>query len=179
MCHHGHSTAVGAGILFTIMAVGAVGRIAIGMLADRIGALPAYMVSSLVQTATVFWFVSTPEMAIIIPVAVVFGFGFAGNMTSLILAVREAMPANRVGRATGIVGMVAWLGMGAGGYVSGLLFDSTGGYAASFALAAAVGAGNLLTLVLLARRKQALALPLAPRPAPLPLATSQGELAKA
>jgi MFS family permease len=179
MCHHGHSTAVGAGILFTIMAVGAVGRIAIGMLADRIGALPAYMVSSLVQTATVFWFVSTPEMAIIIPVAVVFGFGFAGNMTSLILAVREAMPANRVGRATGIVGMVAWLGMGAGGYVSGLLFDSTGGYTASFALAAAVGAGNLLTLVLLARRKQALALPLAPRPAPLPLATSQGELAKA
>jgi MFS family permease len=155
MCHHGHSTAAGAGILFTVMAVGAVGRIAIGMLADRTGALPAYMVSSLLQTITVFWFVSTPQMAIIIPVAVIFGFGFAGNMTSLILAVREAMPADRVGRATGIVGMVAWLGMGAGGYVAGWLFDQTGSYAASFALAAAAGGANLLVLVLLARRRNA------------------------
>jgi MFS family permease len=132
--------------------VGAGGRIAIGMLADRTGALPAYMVASALQTATVFWFVTTPQMAIIIPVAIVFGFGFAGNMTSLILAVREAMPADRVGRATGLVGMVAWLGMGAGGYVSGLLFDVTASYTASFALAAAAGAGNLLVLILLHRQ---------------------------
>jgi MFS family permease len=163
ICHHGHTTAAGAGILFTIMAVGAAGRIAIGMLADRTGAIPAYMVSSLLQTLTVFWFVATPQMAILIPVAVVFGFGFSGNMTSLILAVREAMPATHVGRATGIVGMVAWLGMGAGGYVSGWLFDSTGSYAASFALAALAGALNLLTLALLARRKSAVP---APREAP-------------
>jgi sugar phosphate permease len=152
ICHNGHSTAAGAGILFTIMGVGAGGRIAIGMLADRTGALPAYMVSSALQTATVFWFVTTPQMAIIIPVAIVFGFGFAGNMTSLILAVREAMPANRVGRATGLVGMVAWLGMGAGGYVSGALFDITASYTASFALAAAAGAANFLVLVLLHRQ---------------------------
>ena len=155
MCHQGHTPATGAGILFTIMAVGAAGRIAIGMLADRIGALPAYMFASLLQTLTVFWFVSTPEMAIIIPLAIVFGFGFAGNMTSLILAVREAVPAGYVGRSTGIVGMIAWLGMGAGGYVSGWLYDVTGSYAGSFALAAAAGAANLLTLVLLARLKNA------------------------
>jgi sugar phosphate permease len=155
MCHQGHTPAVGAGILFTVMAVGAVGRIAIGALADRTGALPAYMVASALQTATVFWFVSTPQMVFIIPVAVIFGFGFAGNMTCLILAVREAVPASHVGRATGIVGMVAWLGMGAGGYVSGLLFDVTGSYTASFALAAAVGAAHLLTLVVLIQRKQA------------------------
>ena len=65
------------------------------------------------------------------------------------------MPASHVGRSTGIVGMVAWLGMGAGGYVSGWLFDATGSYAASFALAAAAGAANLLILALLARRKTA------------------------
>jgi sugar phosphate permease len=65
------------------------------------------------------------------------------------------MPADRVGRATGIVGMVAWLGMGAGGYVAGWLFDQTGSYAASFALAAAAGGANLLVLVLLARRRNA------------------------
>jgi cyanate permease len=45
--------------------------------------------------------------------------------------------------------------MGAGGYVSGWLFDATGSYVASFALAAAAGAANLLTLVLLSRRRDA------------------------
>jgi hypothetical protein len=85
--------------------------------------------------------------------AVVFGFGFAGNMTSLILAVREAVPASHVGRSTGIVGMIAWLGMGAGGNVSGWLYDVTGSHAASFALAAAAGAANLVTLVVLARNR--------------------------
>jgi MFS family permease len=172
MCHQGHSTAVGAGILFTIMAVGAGGRIAIGMLADRTGALPAYMVSSVLQTATVFWFVTTPQMAIIIPVAIVFGFGFAGNMTSLILAVREAMPADRVGRATGLVGMVAWLGMGAGGYVSGLLFDITASYTASFALAAVAGAANLLVLILLHRQVAGRA-SAGPASNPIPLAATR------
>jgi MFS family permease len=172
MCHQGHTTSTGAGILFTIMGVGAGGRIAIGMLADRTGALPAYMVSSLLQTATVFWFVTTPQMAIIIPVAIVFGFGFAGNMTSLILAVREAMPANRVGRATGLVGMVAWLGMGAGGYVSGLLFDITASYTASFALAAAAGAANLLVLILLHRQVASRAGP-TPATQPISLAAAR------
>lgn len=172
LCHQGHTPAVGAGVLFTMMAVGAVGRIAIGMLADRTGALPAYMISSLLQTATVFWFVTTPQMAIIIPVAVVFGFGFAGNMTSLILAVREAMPAERVGRATGLVGMVAWLGMGAGGYVSGFLFDATASYTASFALAAAAGAANFLVLILLHRHVAGWARP-GPAPPHAPLAATR------
>jgi predicted MFS family arabinose efflux permease len=172
MCHQGHSTAAGAGILFTIMGVGAGGRIAIGMLADRTGALPAYMVSSVLQTATVFWFVTTPQMAIIIPVAIVFGFGFAGNMTSLILAVRESMPADRVGRATGLVGMVAWLGMGAGGYVSGLLFDITASYTASFALAAVAGAANLLVLILLHRQVAGRA-SAGPASNPIPLAATR------
>jgi MFS family permease len=166
VCHQGHAPAVGAGVLFTMMAAGAVGRIAIGLLADRFGALPAYMLASVIQTATVFWFVATPEMAIIIPLAVVFGFGFAGNMTSLILAVREAVPASHVGRSTGIVGMIAWLGMGAGGYVSGWLYDVTGSYAASFALAAAAGAANLVTLIVLAHVRSAPPVPHAGHVAP-------------
>ncbi|HUE45589.1 MAG TPA: MFS transporter [Aestuariivirgaceae bacterium] len=172
LCHQGHTTSTGAGVLFTIMGVGAGGRIAIGMMADRTGALPAYMVCSLLQTATVFWFVTTPQMAIIIPVAIVFGFGFAGNMTSLILAVREAMPADRVGRATGLVGMVAWLGMGAGGYVSGLLFDITASYTASFALAASAGAANLFVLILLHRQVAGRA-SAAPAINPIPLAATR------
>ena len=41
----------------------------------------------------------------------VFGFGFAGNMTSLSLCVRDAVPANRFGGALGEVMMIAWAGM--------------------------------------------------------------------
>lgn len=53
-----------------------------------------------------------------------------------------------MGQSTEIVGAVAWLGMGAGGLVSGWLDDAAGNYAGSFALAAAAGAMNLVVLLL-------------------------------
>jgi len=53
----------------------------------------------------------------------IFGFGFAGNMTCLVLCVQDAVPAQRFGAALGMVMSVAWAGMGIGGYAGGALFD--------------------------------------------------------
>ena len=55
----------------------------------------------------------------------VFGFGFAGNMTSLSLCVRDVVPAIRFGGALGAVMMIAWVGMASSSYFSGRLFDIT------------------------------------------------------
>jgi hypothetical protein len=56
-------------------------------------------------------------------VAAIYGFGFGGVMTALVCAVRAAVPAGSVGSAMALVGLLAWLGMGAGGYQAGLCFD--------------------------------------------------------
>jgi hypothetical protein len=86
----------------------------------------------------------------------VFGFGFAGNVTCLILCVRDAVPAHRFGGALGMMMLVAWAGMGAGGYAGELLFDLYLSYTLSFTLAGVAGLLNLIAIgAVMVRRRSA------------------------
>jgi hypothetical protein len=51
-----------------------------------------------------------------------------------------------------ITSFFGWFGMGAGGFMGGLLFDITGNYHVSFIAAMAVGSINLMVLVLFSLR---------------------------
>ena len=82
----------------------------------------------------------------LLALSAVFGFGFAGNMTCLVLCVRDAVPVDRFGGALGMVMLVASARMGAGSYAGGALFDIYLSYAPSFALAGAAGLLNLATI---------------------------------
>jgi MFS family permease len=139
----GLSPGVSAALVMTVMAFGSVGRVAFGMFADRVGGLRSYALAAFLETVTVYWFVTLQSIPALFVLAAVFGFGFAGVMTSLIVTVREAVPARMVGTATAFVGLLAWLGMGIGGYQGGYCFDLTGSYAMSFANAAYAGMANL------------------------------------
>jgi hypothetical protein len=68
--------------------------------------------------------------------------------------VREAVPAHRFGSALGVALLVAWIGMGAGGYAGGALFDNYRSYGLAFGLAAAAGLLNLLSLGALVAMKR-------------------------
>lgn len=148
------SPQAGATSLLVAMLCGAVGRIAFGMIADRAGSLPAYAIASAMQTVCVVLYPMLDGQASLLALSAVFGFGFAGNMTCLILCVREAAGVARFGQALGIVMLVAWAGMGVGGYVGGLVFDLTGGYALSFQVAFLAGILNLAVIGLLAVRRR-------------------------
>jgi MFS family permease len=65
---------------------------------------------------------------------------------SALLTIRSLVPARIAGSAIGLVSMFGWIGMGLGGFLGGYLFDWTGNYRASFALAAAAGLINLCIL---------------------------------
>jgi MFS family permease len=114
-------------------------------LSDRLGTLRAYWLASAGQTAMVFWFtqISSPPMFYL--AGLMFGFGYGGVMTCLILCAQGFVPTARRGISTGIVAGFAFLGMGIGGYAGGLLFDITGDYTMSYAFAAISGMVNLLT----------------------------------
>lgn len=150
----GLSDGAGPKALMTAMAAGTVGRIFFGMLADRVGALATYALASLIQTTTAFWFTQTDSLPTFYLLAAIFGFGFAGNMTAVLLSVREAVPVSMLGMSTAVTTLVAWLGMGVGGYVAGWLFDMTGDYTLAFAFAAAAGAANLLVLGTIAQLRR-------------------------
>ena len=140
------SSGLGATSLLVAMTSGAVGRVCFGVFADRFGSLPSYAGASFLQSVCVLAFPALQSEASIIVLSAVFGFGFAGNMTCLILCVRKEAPAAQFGGAIGLVMFVAWLGMGVGGYLGGALFDLTGAYGLSFQIAAAFGAMNLMVL---------------------------------
>ena len=139
-----------ARVLLTIMIAGFFGRIFFGRLTDWIGGLRAYMTASLWQTSLVFWFtqVSTPGGFYL--VAALFGFGFAGVMTCLIICAQGSAPAAKSGFATALVAMFGFLGMGIGGFQAGFFYDLTGGYTLSYANAVFTGIVNLTILSALA-----------------------------
>jgi MFS family permease len=140
------SPAMGATSLLVAMLFGTIGRVCFGFIADRIGYLPSYALASAIQTACVVGYPLLGDGASLIALSAVFGFGFAGNMTCLILCIKEAVPAHRFGGALGLTMMIAWFGMGVGGYAGGVLFDTYLSYTLAFALAGLMGIGNLLTL---------------------------------
>lgn len=143
------SPQVATGLLLALMTSGMVGRICFGLMADRIGGLKSYFIASLGQTATVFWFTQTQSLPALFALSIVFGFFFAGVMTSLLITTREAAPLRMVGLAAAIVSTAAWLGMGIGSYQGGLFYDTTGSYVTSFSNAAYAGLFNLTVVALL------------------------------
>ncbi|MBX9847383.1 MAG: MFS transporter [Xanthobacteraceae bacterium] len=145
----GCSPQTAAGLLLSLMVAGVAGRLFFGWLADRIGGLPAYFIASLAQTSVVFWFTQTRDIATLFQLSVLFGFGFAGVMTCLLICAREAAPLRMSGTAMAIVSTAGWIGMGLGSYQAGYFYDITAAYLWSYANAAIAGVMNLLVVAAL------------------------------
>lgn len=138
-----------AGLLLALMVSGVFGRLFFGWLADRTGGLPAYFLASLAQTSVVFWFTRTTDISTLFQLSVLFGFGFAGVMTCLLICAREAGPLRLSGTAMALVSTAGWIGMGIGNYQAGFFYDLTASYLRSYGNAAIGGIINLLIVAAL------------------------------
>jgi len=146
----GCSPQTAAGLLLTAMIAAVFGRLFFGWLADRVGGLTAYGLSCFAQTAIVFWFTQTGSVGALFTLSLLFGFGFAGVMTCLLICAREAAPVRISGTAMAIVSTTAWVGMGIGSYQAGFFYDLNHSYVFSYANAAAAGVLNLAIVAALA-----------------------------
>ena len=146
------------GVLFAMLIAAIAGRVAFGKLSDMIGPIPAYMTASLWQTVGVLAFTRIGDLSLFYVFAPIYGFGYAGVMTSVLVTARVLTPARRRATLMGIILAFAWLGHGLGGWQGGAFYDLTGSYTVSFANAAAAGIVNLMivgTLFLMLRRRTA------------------------
>ena len=155
-----------AGSVMFVMLLAAIGgRIAYGKLCDLIGSAHSWFVASTLQTIGVLAFTQFGSLQAFMIFALVYGFAYAGVMTSLLVTTRKLTPVRNKAMWMGIVLSFAWLGHAFGGFQGALVFDLTEGYGASFAAGATAGAGNLIligTLIWLTRanaRAPAFALP--------------------
>jgi len=138
-----------AGLLTVMMVFGVAGRLVTGRVADRIGNLRAYVIVSLAQTVLALWFPHVHTLAGLYALAALFGLGYAGVMTALILCAREFSPPRNTGLSLGLVTFFAWVGMALGAWQGGLFFDLDGNYVQAFLNSSIAGVVNLLILGLM------------------------------
>ena len=133
-------------VLMVLMICGAFGRIFGGILGDRIGALPGYILMSLGQTVFVVWFPHLSSPAGIYLLAAFFGFTYSGVMSSILVCTRMMVSAKYGARAMSLTSFFGWIGMGLGGFLGGYFFDIYGDYSWAFTFAGIMGLINLVIL---------------------------------
>jgi len=143
----GYGVARGAEMLSLMMAFGIVSRIGSGFLADRIGGLRTLLVGSLAQGFALVFYLFFDSLSSLYLISAMFGLFQGGIVPSYAIIVREAMPAREAATRVGIVIFASVIGMSLGGWVSGLIFDATGSYAAAFANGVGWNALNVAIVV--------------------------------
>jgi MFS family permease len=134
------SAALAMSILFGL---GALGKVLLGHVADRIGARLA-LVADFAAAALAFLLVFGAARVLVLAVFILaFGMAAAAPVALLPLLVAESLGRKRFGVLAALTGIAATIGATTGPVIAGRIFDITGGYAGAFELfilADAVGA---------------------------------------
>lgn len=142
----GFSADQAGGVVFLMLMVGVLGRVAFGKLSDMIGAIPAYMTATAWMSLLIYGFILIHDLSSFYVYAPIYGFGYAGVMTGVLATTAAYTPPDRRAFAMAIVTMFGWFGHANGGYLGGFLYDLTADYAAAYAVAALAGALNLVVV---------------------------------
>jgi MFS family permease len=155
----GYGVARGAQMLSLMLGFGIISRIGSGFLADRIGGIRTLLIGSIAQGLALLLYLFFDGLTSLYVISAMFGLFQGGIVPSYAIIVREAMPAAEAATRVGIVIFASVFGMSFGGWVSGVIFDTTGSYAAAFLNGLAWNALNVtIMLGLLMRSRQRLAL---------------------
>jgi MFS family permease len=153
----GYGVARGAEMLSLMMAFGIVSRIGSGFIADQIGGIRTLLIGSLAQGFALLFYLFFDSLSSLYVISAMFGLFQGGIVPSYAIIVRESMPASEAATRVGIVIFASVIGMSFGGWVSGVIFDATGSYAAAFLNGLAWNALNVTIVVgLLIRARQRL-----------------------
>ena len=152
MCHscvllHGinHMTDVGlaaasAARVFAIMAIfGMMGKIANGLIADKVGAKWAVSGFLAFQAFMLPFFLAAQDSWSFYVWAVFFGIGYGGPMPVYAMLFREYFGTKAIGAILGVFFMTASLGMGSGGMMGGFLYNLFGSYTVPFITSTSTG----------------------------------------
>ena len=155
----GYGVARGAEMLALMLGCGVVSRLASGWICDRIGGVRTLLLGSALQCLTLFFYLPFDGLMSLYVVSALFGLAQGGIVPSYAIIVREHLPAEEAGTRVGLVLMSTIVGMAAGGWLSGAIFDLTGSYQAAFINGIAWNLVNVgIALWLLSMRPRRLAI---------------------
>src|SRR5438105_97596 len=129
----GYGAARGAEMLSLMLGFGIVSRLLSGWISDHIGGLRTLLLGSALQGIALLMFLPFDGLVSLYVISAMFGLFQGGLVPSYATIVREYFKPAQAGARLGVVLMATLLGMAAGGWVSGAIFDLTGSYRAAFA----------------------------------------------
>ena len=142
----------GAEMLSLMLATGIVSRLAFGAIADRIGPFKTLLVASGLQTLALLLFLPFDSLFSLYVVSALFGLSQGGIVPTYALIIRKVFPSSQAGTRVSIVLAATMIGMGAGGWISGALYDLTLSYQAAFLNGVAWNVQNIVIAVFLLYR---------------------------
>jgi MFS family permease len=126
-----------------------VGKLANGVLADRIGSRQAITLFLALQTAMVPCFYGAWHPWFYYVIGALFGIGMGGPMPSYALLFREFFGQKAIGSILGVFTAMSSTGRAVGGYLGGFMHDRFDGYVEAFLLSLMAGTtATLLTFLL-------------------------------
>ncbi len=117
------------------------GRLALGVLADRLGVKRVLIAGLLIQAVAASLFIFAARLGEFYAVAATFGFAYGGVMPLYAVLAREYFGQRILGAVFGAAAMVSSLGMALGPALGGWIYDTFGRYTLMYAGSAAVGLG--------------------------------------
>jgi MFS family permease len=128
----GYGAARGAEMLSVMLACGVVSRLASGWIADRIGGLGTLLLGSVLQGLALLLYLPFDGPVSLYLISALFGLAQGGILPSYAIIVRDYFAPQEAGARVGVIIAANLAGMALGGWLSGALFDLTGGYRAAF-----------------------------------------------
>jgi MFS family permease len=120
------------------------GRVAFGILGDRLGAKRVLAAGLLFQSLAVLAYVFVSQLGWFYAVAMLTGFVYAGVMPLYAVLARENFPLRMMGTVIGGTAMAGSLGMAIGPLAGGLIYDSLASYTWLYVGASIMGIGAFM-----------------------------------
>jgi MFS family permease len=136
----------GAAMLSVLLGTAFFARQFWGWLADRVGGLRTILWASATQAAAMAGFLLTQDEIGLFTISAAFGFGFGGLIPGYVLAVRELFPASEASWRIPTMMFPGSLGMAAGGWLAGVMYDHFAFYAPAFAVGVVFNVLNLMVI---------------------------------
>jgi len=143
-------TPVQAATLLTLIGIfGIGGRLASGLVSDRLGIKPVIVFCLLILASITAWIAFHKDTSTFYIFACIYGFVYSGFVTMMVRIARQVFGAKALGSIFGALMVSDGIGFGVGPWLAGYVFDVTGSYQVSF-IAVTVGliAASILTLII-------------------------------
>lgn len=131
-------------------------RLAVPILADRLGAKGVMAVFYFIQGAAVLMLFWTSEPWHFYLFAVVFGVGFGGEMSAFLVVNRQYFGMGPVRTVFGVQSMASGLGMALGGLVGSIIYDAFSSYNLAWVVSIAGSLGGMVAIFTMESTKQVL-----------------------